>query len=862
MRILGRLLNSSIRGGALEDFEEELRAVSLKRGKFPARLWLWLQIAAIAPSYIVDRTYWSLVMFKNYITITLRNIIRHKGYSFINIAGLALGMSCCLLITLWVLDELSFDRFHENAANLYRVEQEQLYSGEPYHVNVTPYPMGPALKTDIPEVADATRYVRTGGMLVRYGEKAFFENAIWGVDPSFLTMFTFPLKFGDKNSALSDPLSIVVTEEMAEKYFGGENPVGKVLSINNRFDVTVTAVAENVPDNSYFSFDMLLPYELLRMAGRTNENWGSNSIVTFIQLHPNSLIADVNEKMSVLRHKYVATLIEESYPDFLEEWSSRPRVEFMVRPLTDLRLHAYFGFGKPMGAIQYVYIFSTIALFVLLIACINFMNLSTARSANRAREVGMRKVVGALKKQLVAQFYGESVIFACIALAIALIIVSLLLPTFNTLSGKEITADQLASWKIVVSMIAITLITGVVAGSYPALFLSRFKPATVLKGAVRSGVKSSAFRKTLVVVQFTLSIFLIIGTFVVYNQIGFMRNKQVGYDKEHLMYIRLRGDMRSSYSTLKKELVNDPRILGVTGCFQLPTYNSSNSGGADWDGKDPEESVLIGTNNVDFDFTETMKIEMKEGRSFSYDFPSDTSTAFLVNEKVADLMGKESVVGERFSFIGVDGTIIGVMKNFHFKPVRDQIEPLALVIAPNNINYVLIRITPGDITASVDYVKSTWERVIPDYPFEYSFLDSLFDRMYRTEQRMGDLLKNFSVLAVLIACLGLFGLASFTAEQRTKEIGIRKVLGATAPGITMLLCREFLKLIIVSNLVAWPAAWFILNNWLQDFAYRTNLGVNVFVLTGILTLLVALITVSFQAVRAALLNPVNSLKYE
>ena len=785
-------------------------------------------------------------MIKNYLKIALRNIKRHKGYSFINITGLAIGMACCLIIMIWVLNELSYDKFHENAANLYRVEENQHYSGRIFHVLVTPYPLAPALKEEIPEIKDATRYVWAGGLLLRYGEKAFFENNIRAVDPSFFHMFSFPLLKGDINTALDSPYSFVLSEDIAEKYFGEEDPVGKVISVNNKYDFTVTGVMKNVPNNSYLQFDIVVPYELLEKTGRTSPSFGSNSIQTFVQIQEGAPLQQANEK--------VFGFIRTRLPDSL--------TDLVLMPFAQMYLHEYGGYEKDPGAIQYVYIFSIIAFFVLLIACINFMNLSTARSANRAKEVGLRKVVGALKTHLIRQFYGESVLFAFIALIFAIIIVTVLMPAFSNITGKELSWNVTGIEMILTGLLGITLFTGIVAGSYPALFLSAFQPVKVLKGSLKSGAGSSRFRKVLVVVQFTLSILLIIGTTVVYKQLNYIKNMRLGWDRDHLLYIPLRADIRKSYEVLKTELTKDSRIRGVTGTRELPTYIGSNSSGAEWDGKDPDFKLLIGQNSVDFDFIETLKIEMVEGRSFSREFPADLTKGFIVNEEVAKIMEKESVVGERFKFDGVDGTIVGVMKNFHYQPVRNKIEPLAIRLAPGQINVILIRIPPDSVSASLQFIENTWNRLIPDYPFEYRFISERFDQMYRTEERTGTLLRYFAILAVLIACLGLFGLASFAAEQRTKEIGIRKVLGASVSQITMLLCREFFLLVLLANAIAWPVAYFLMRNWLQDYAYRTGLGLIIFITALAAALAVAIISVSFQAIRAAGASPAESLKYE
>jgi len=589
------------------DFEEIYSEIVTEKGDFAASLWYWGQIVRSIPSFISNSLYWSVAMLKNYLKVILRNIRKHKGYSFINITGLAIGMACCLLISIWVLDELSYDRFHTNAPQLYRVEEDQQYSGRVFHVAVTPHPLAPALIEEIPEILDATRYVWSGGLLFRYGEKAFFEYSIRAVDPSFFQMFTFPLIKGDKNRALESAYSIVINEDIAEKYFGMEDPLGKVITINNTHEFTVDGVIQSVPHNSILQFEVLIPYAFLEKIGRTNLEFGSNSIGTYVQLRPNATMDQVNAKIS--------GFIKAKVPD--------SATELVLKPLTRIHLHSYWGYEKDVGAIQYVYMFSIIALFVLLIACINFMNLSTARSSNRAKEVGMRKVVGALKSHLIRQFYGESVVFAFIALILAVIIVTVMLPIFSDFADKDLSWNVGGIVTILIGLTAITFFTGLVAGSYPALFLSAFQPVKVIRGALKSGAASSWFRKILVVVQFSLSILLVIGTVVVYQQLTYMKNKRLGWDKEHLVYIPLRDDVRKVYDTLKTELVKDPHVLNVTASSQLPSNIGSNSSNFNWEGKDPNFTTLIGNNSVDFDFIETLKIEMKEGRSFSKEYSSD-----------------------------------------------------------------------------------------------------------------------------------------------------------------------------------------------------------------------------------------------
>ncbi len=800
-------------------------------------------------------------MIKNYFKVAIRNIFRHKGYSLINVVGLAIGITCCLLIMMWVMDELSYDQFHENKNTIYRVEQDQYYSGSTYHVNVTPYPMAGGLIEEIPEVKDATPFPGAGTLLLRYGEKAFFERGVRAVTPAFLRMFTFPLIRGDKESVLVNPHSMVISEEIAEKYFGDEDPLGKVISINNRFDFTITGVLKNIPSNSILQFDMFVPFEFLKDLGRTIDQWGWNSIVTYVQLHENARIDEVNAKITDLRHSKVEELLQDEPAD-LQRFQERRKTQFMLMPLVDIHLHAYFGYTRSMGNMLYVYVVSAIAVFVLLIACINFMNLSTARSANRAKEVGLRKVVGALKIHLVRQFYGESILLAFIGLFFSLLLVILLLPGFSTFAEKDFTLKTLFNWQFLLGMFGVTLLTGVVSGSYPALFLSSFQPIKILRGGLSAGAKSSLFRKVLVVLQFTLSILLIIGTIVIFNQINFMKTKELGYDKEHLLYIPLRGDTRQSYDVLKHELLKDQNVLNVTGTNSPPTNIGSNSSGGDWDGKDPDLNVLISFGAVEFDYVETMKIDLIEGRSFSKEFTTDTSSAFLVNEEVVKIMGVESAVNKRFDFLDIEGTIVGVMKNYHFQSVSENIEPLAIYCGPDNISYIVIRLQAGGTPAAVEYVKSTWERVVPNYPFDYRFVDQVLDDNYRGWQQLSDLLKYFAFMAILIASLGLFGLASYTAEQRTQEIGIRKVLGASVANLVLLMSKEFTKWVLIANVIAWPIAYFVMNNWLQNFAYRINIGLWTFIFSAAVALTIAVVTVSFQAIKAALSNPVDALRYE
>jgi putative ABC transport system permease protein len=793
-------------------------------------------------------------MLRNYLITAIRSFYRQKGFSLINILGLAFGLACALLILLWVQDELSFDRFHEHADRLYRVEEDQYYSGEVYHVNVTPWPSGPVWKDEIPEIEDASRFQWSSGLLFTYGEKAFYEGGCVAVDSTFFDLFTYEFLHGNKASALTQPYSAVLTEEAAEKYFGDENPIGKSLNANNKYEFTITAVLKSLPKNSIIQFDILVPFDFLKETGQYNDHWGNNSIRTYIKLYENAVIDSVDSKLTAVVKKY----------------NEDTTTDFMAAPFTRIHLYEYWGYGHNPGAIVFIYIFSAIAIFVLLIACINFMNLSTARSSTRAREIGLRKASGASKRAVIIQFFGESVLLAFISLFFALIIVSSILEVFNNVSGKELDFSNLLTPRFILAMILVTLIAGLISGIYPALYLSAFRPIKVLKGDLSAGMKSGWFRKVLVVVQFTLSVFLIIGTVIIYRQLNYMKSKDLGYDKENMFYFQMRGEIKDKYQTIKDAFLRDPQVLGVSAAGHQPHQIGSNSGGGDWDGKDPDLSVLIGHNIVDYDFIETMKIELKDGRSFSRDFPGDmasmedTSANFMINEVLEEIMEKENAVGEMFRMWGMEGRIIGVMKDFHYHSVRTKIEPLIFMLGFNEyFSWIVVRVAPGDLSKTMGSLEKSWEEVMPGYPFDYSFVEESLDQMYRTEERLGTLLKYFTILAIIIACLGLFGLASFTAEQRTQEIGVRKVMGARVSTVMMLLSKEFSLLVLLSCMIAIPASLLVMGKvFLQNFEYRTDMTWWIFLGASLAALLIAVLTVSYQAARAALTNPADALRHE
>lgn len=790
-------------------------------------------------------------MFRNYILTAIRNFRRHLSISFINILGLSLGLACTMFIYLWVTHELSFDRFHRNASRIYRVEEDQHYSNGVYHVTVTPWPSGPVWKEKIPEIEKTCRVAYTGTLLFSRGEKAFYENNVQAADSTFFTIFSFPLLKGDPSTALTDPRSVVLSEDMATKYFGKEDPIGRELKVNNKEIFTVTGVMKKMPSNSSFQLDMVIAFDFMKQSAWYSDNWGNNSIFTYVLLKKNADPGPVNLKLT----REVRSHNPQSATDFL------------LVPFTRIHLFTYFGYDhRPYGVIM-VYIFSTIALLVLIIACINFMNLSTARSASRAKEIGLRKVTGAHRSNLVIQFFTESLLMSLIAMVIALVLVTVLLVPFNTISGKTFTEADLARPFFLGSALVISILTGLFAGVYPSLVLSAFEPVKTLKGEFSRGMKGGLFRRITVVTQFTLSIVLIAGTIVVYRQLHFMQSQSLGYDKENLLYVGLQGELKNQYAALKQELLKDPAVKAVTASTHPPHMIGSNSGNINWPGKDPKMETLVSESGIDFDYIEAMGIKMKSGREFSKDFPGDvphdTIGSFMINEALERLMGTDNAVGTPLSFAGFTGPIVGVMKDYHYQSMRNVIEPLALFLTPKEWwGFMYIRINPGNTQESIKELEKTWSRVVPGYPFDYHFVDEEFDRMYRSEERMGSLMNYFAILAVLIACIGLFGLATYTVEQKTREVGIRKAMGAPVPSILLLFSREFLMLLAVAAVISIPIAWYLLSRWLVSYGYRTTLHLWIFLGAALIAFLVAIIAISWQAIRAVRTNPAETLKYE
>lgn len=773
-------------------------------------------------------------MFGNYLKVAIRNIIRHKGYSFINIAGLAVGMACFILIALWVRDELSYDKFHLNADRLYLVTDYEKYTdGDELNFLVNPPELAPTLVREYPEIVNSARFNSRPGRVIRYKDKFFSEDRLAVADPSFFELLSFQFIQGEPSQALSTPNSIVITQRMAEKYFGDTDPMGKTLQVDGELDFTVTGVMHNVPTNSHLNFDFLVHFSNARKFGLTIEGWGSYAYWTYVMIAENTDLGELSRKITgeIKRHDEEAI------------------VELSLQPVTDIHLS---------GDLSSIYLFSIIAAFILLTACINYMNLATAQAGKRTKEVGLRKVVGANRREIVLQFFGESILISLLALCFSLLLVELFLPIFNDLAAKQLSLGMLKKGSVILILLGTAVATGTISGSYPALFISSLAPASVLKGSWRSGSKGTLFRKLLVSLQFVLSIALIIGTVVISRQLHFIRNQKLGFDAQQVISISLKGDSFRKFQVVKEELSKIEGVTGISAVSSPPAGRLHSTLVSGWEGQQGEGEILSYLLEADCDFVNTLGIEMVEGRFLSEQFISDTSESIVLNEAAIRAMNLDSPLGKQ----ALDATIVGVMKDFHFYSLHTNIKPLAVYYNKDRFRYLLVKFKPGDLPFMIGSLEDAWRKLVPGTPFDYQFLDDEIAGLYRTDQRIGKMIDSFTILALFIACLGLFGMASFTAEQRTKEIGIRKVLGATVLEITLSLIKEFGKWVLLANLIAWPLAYFTMNRMLEVYAYRISLSIWIFLAAGAAALALAVATVSYQSIKAALANPVESLRYE
>jgi putative ABC transport system permease protein len=809
-------------------------------------------------------------MLKNYFKVAFRNLWKNKTYSFINIVGLAIGLSCFLLILLYVLDELSFDRYNQKADRTYRINSDIRFGGSDLHLPVTSDMMGEVLKKDYPQVEQYTRiYNSNGSKLIRKGNDYINEFNVAHVDSTFFDVFTLPSIAGDAKTALNQPNTVVITESTAKKYFGTTEVLGKTFETNDKTIYKITAVIKDIPNNSHFKFDFLFSMK------NVDYQWGqflSHNFHTYIVLKKGVDYIAFEKNFAQYINSYVMPQAKQfmqvnSIEDFRKAGN---KLDYSLTPLTKIHLYSDRSFDlTPSGNIQYVYIFSAVAIFILLIACVNFMNLTTARSSSRAREVGIRKVLGTERKRLITQFLSESVLMVIIAMFIAIIISASTLHLFNSIANKQMTLSTLLSPVILPVLIALPFLVGILAGSYPAFFLSSFKPIQVLKGKFNARGKTVNFRSVLVVFQFATSIVLIIGTIVIYKQLNYIQTKNLGFNKDQVLVINGVYALKDNVDAFKNEVLQLPGVTNGTLSSFLPVSSSSRN-----DNTFSKEAVMDSKNGldmqnwaVDYDYLKTMGIEMKSGRFFSKEFGTD-SMATVLNESAALALGYKDPIGKKLYSANADKagnkisyTIIGVVKNFNFESLHQSIAPLAFFLGKST-GFASFKINTSNVNPLVNSIEAKWKTMASGMPFSYRFLDNAFNQMYDNERRVGKIAITFSVLAILIACLGLFGLATFIAEQRTKEIGIRKVLGASVNGIVRLLSKDFLRLVLISFVIATPVAWYFMYKWLQDFDYRVNIGWWVFALAGFIALIIAVITVSTQAIRAAIANPINNLRTE
>jgi putative ABC transport system permease protein len=842
--IVQRLAWGKDRSSILDNLYEEYTYVLETRGERSADLWYWKHMMRSLFPFARFLVYWRLAMLKNYLKLVLRSIKKHKGYSFINITGLAVGLACFILISLWVNFEVSYDRFHENRENLYQIFNEIQYpNGDIHFFTNTPGALAQALKMERPEIRHVSRLVDRLEIMLGTQDQRFLENVRF-VDPAFLEMFSFEFIKGNPNTALSQPHSIILTENMARKYFGRDDPLGKEVLFGSDTDLLVTGVIEEMPENSFLSSLCLVPITVAKELGWDIERWGGGNYGTYVQLEK-----DVDTEA-------FRSQIMDFYEKHSENWVPS---KLSIRPITQIHLYALNGGGP----IIYVYIFSGMTLFILLLAIVNFVNLSTARSVQRAKEIGVRKVVGAYRRQLSNQILMESVLITLLSGALAIVIAYALLPALNQLTDTQITFG--VGGTMILSLIGIVILTGLISGIYPAFILSRLQPVRAVKGGMSPGKNSLLFQKVLIGFQFALSIFMIIAMFGVNKQLKYLNTKDLGYNRDNIISIGLAREISSQYSVVRTELMRSPEILSVTRSSSKmdKAYTTTGDDAVTWEGKSNEKQMpQTHLMRVDPEFIETFKIDMVDGRFFSHEFPVDRTESVVINETALKTMELESPLGKRISVWNRNFRIIGVIKDFHFYSLHREIQPLIFINRYAGFKEIFIRINSQNLPETLDSIKNKLKEIAPGYVPHIKFFDENLNNIYVSEQRMEKLTTYFSALAIFISCIGLLGLVSFSVRQRTKEIAIRKVLGASEGNIAGRLLNEILICVVAANVVVYPVAYFALRGWLENYAYHTTLGIGIFVLASVLTAALAILSVGWNVLKASLANPVNSLRYE
>ena len=873
-----RFLRSFCKSHLLEEIEGDLfefyERTHKARGRWTAAFFYWYHVLHFLRPFALksfNTNSNKRTMLRFNLIIAFRNLNKYRFYSMLNISGLAIGLATCIFITLFVLDELSYDKFHPDHERIYRVASDLKFNDNEFNFPVSPAPMAEAFPKDFPEIEKAGKMRRYGTALIKKGDVYYKQNEVYYATQGLLDVFRFPVVYGTLENAISQPNTIVLSHSAARKVFGETDPVGETVQLDDWLTVKVAAVYQDLPRNSHFHPQVLI--SSIEHDRQDNGVWLSNNYYTYFKLNENNDEAGLEEKFETVYERYFGPQLQDmvgvSYDDLIAGGS---RVHYYLQPVGDIHLKSNLAIEiEANGSMDYVYIFGAIAAFILIIACINFMNLSTARAAVRAKEVGMRKVLGSVRGQLIGQFLTESVLFSFLAGLIALALVVALLPYFNNFTGKQVGYllwDNLAVWGYL--LLAILLI-GVMAGLYPAFYLSRYQPTQVLKGSHLAGQKASWFRNILVVFQFATSLFLIVGSFTVYNQLKYTQTRDLGFDKERVVVLSNVANLQGKAQVLKQELMKNPAIRQASITYFYPLSDSrADSPFMPKEGGTLESSVSCQTWSVDFDYVKTFDMKIVQGRDFDRNMPSD-STGILINETAARRFGLENPVGQQIKIVGegefsIEGrqewTILGVVKDFHFESLRNGVVPVLLYISKNSADYMALKVQSPNLSQTMAEVEEAWKQISPNIPFEYHFLDQSFEAKYRAESQLGAVFTIFSGLAVFIGCLGLFGLSAYTAERRKKELGIRKVLGASVFGLVKLLFSEFSVLLLVAIAVAVPLAWLAMEAWLNDFAYRMQLGAGSFILASLMVVLIGLLTVSIQSLKAAKSNPVNNLKYE
>ncbi len=809
-------------------------------------------------------------MFRNYLKIAWRNLTKYKFISFINLFGLTVGLTCCLLILTYILHELSYDKYHNNSENIYRVTRifnNPQTKDVSLHLGTVSPPFGPLLQNDFKQIQKMTRLLSNGNTAFRYEDKIFYENDCYFADEYLFDVFKVDVTKGNPKKALTDPFSVMLKEDIAKKYFGNEDPINKTVRLDNNIACKVTGVFKAFPSNSHVHPGILISFNTLKdtsIYGEENlrTNWGNNSFLTYMVLPENTNIKSMEAQFPAFIDRHMPRNTNSRFKQ--SEGTS-----LTLQKLTDIHLRSHLDYeAEENGDIKRVYVFSAIALFILLIACINYMNLATARSALRAREIGVRKVVGAQRKELISQFLSESVLLCFVAIILAFGLTALTLPWLNEASGQNLSIQMLMRWQVLLPLFFVPIVIGIVSGLYPAIFLSSFRPVMVLKGLFKARGANISFRKVLVTAQFAISIILIVATAIVFQQLKYMQNTNLGFDRDHIVTMPYLSGLNENYESFRNELLSNSNFKNVGRSGRIPTGRLLDAMGARVRSGDTlaPSNVTVKYVMIDKDFMSTYGIKVVAGRGFSRDFTTD-SASFLINEAAVKELGfgkNEDAVGKPFGYGGIDGQLIGVFNDFHFESMHQTIVPMVLLMprTPNFYGNISVKISGANIAATLEHMEKTWKKFQPESPYSYTFMDERFDRIYQSESRQATIFTVFAFIAIFIACLGLLGLSAFAISQRLKEIGIRKVLGASIGNIVGLLSKDFLKLVVLAALIAFPVAWYAMRSWLNDFAYRINIPWWIFLVAGLVAAAVALITISFQAVRAATANPVKSLRTE